>query len=260
LVPALLALGTGAAWAQSPAAADFTWGASAGVVHRRLVERAEDGIRLVEETGPMLRLAVDTQLRLAGGGALRATAGAAAGRLDYDGHTQAGVPLTTATRHQDLDLAVGWRPLAPAAWGEAWLVLGVLQQRRTIQSTGNVAGLVETSTLLMPGLRWNHAFDAGGWRWEPSVQARVSVYHELDIDFGGLFDDTRFDAGRRRELVLGLHVSAPQSPWSAGLEWTRARQSASDREPVYRAGAQVATVRHPRIEIDDISLRVRRAF
>ena len=121
--PALGALASAAAWAQAPAAADLTWGASAGALHRKLVERADNGRRLVTESGPLLRLQVDAQLRLAGGGALRAAVGATAGRLDYDGRTQAGTPVGTTSSHRDFDVDLGWRPLAPAPWGEAWLVV-----------------------------------------------------------------------------------------------------------------------------------------
>ena len=49
--PVLLALVSGAACAQAPAAADLTWGVSAGVLNRRLVERTDDGRRLVREAG-----------------------------------------------------------------------------------------------------------------------------------------------------------------------------------------------------------------
>jgi len=44
------------------------------------------------------------------------------------------------------------------------------------------------------------------------------------------------------------------------LAWTHARQSASDRQALFRGGVLFGTVRQPRIEIDDVMLRVRRAF
>lgn len=259
VAPALLALAAGAACAQAPADA-VGWGASAEVVQRRLVERADNGARLVKESGPLLRLAVDGQLALANGGALQAKAWGAAGTLDYDGQTQAGIPLTTDSRHRELGLDLAWRPLPAASWGQAWLVLRVLQQRRDIASTPVAVGLVETSDYVMPGVRFSHAFDGGGWRWEPSLELLASVRHRLQVDSHGVFDEADIRGGRRRELVLGLQVSAPQSPWSLALAWSHARQSASPTQALSRNGTTVGTVRQPRVEIDDVGLRVRRAF
>lgn len=256
---ALLGAGTTAAFAQQ-AQPDFSWGVSAGVQYRTLVERADDGSRLVEESGPMLRLGVDGQRRFAGGGALQLEAGVAGGVLDYDGQTQTGVPHTTETRHRDLDLTAAWRPWAPAPWGEAWVVLRGAQQRRDIRSTPTVGGLLETSTLLMPGVRWSHEIDVVTWKLRPSVEYRTSVYHRLQIEFGGVFDPSDIDGGHRNEVAVALEGSSAQSPWSWSLAWTHARQSASDRQSLFRGGVLVGTVRQPRIEIDDVMLRVRRAF
>jgi hypothetical protein len=230
------------------------------VLHRRLVERAPDGTRLVKETGPLLRLGVDARLPLAGGGALEATAGAAAGQLDYDGQNQVGVPLSTDSNHRDLDFALAWRPLPAAAWGEGWLVLRTLRQDRRIESRPTAIGLRETSQLVMPGLRWSHAFDAASWRWRPSAELRASVHHRVDIGFNGVFDDTDIKGGRRREVALGLEASAANSPWSWGIEWTHARQSASPQQGLQRGGVAAGTVFQPRIAIDDVGVRVRRAF
>ncbi|MBC5782937.1 hypothetical protein H8N03_08265 [Ramlibacter sp. USB13] len=260
LSPALLALASGAAGAQALAAPDLSWGVSAGVQHRRLVERADDGRRLVEESGPMLRLALDGALKLQGGGALQAGAGLAGGTLDYEGRTQAGAPLATDSRHRDLALSFGWRPWAPASWGEAWLVLRAVQQRRDIASTATVTGLRETSTLVMPGVRWTGSFDAARWRLRPAAELRTSAWHRLHVDYRGLYDAQDLDGGHRNELSLVLDASTAASPWSWSFEWTRARQAASERAPLTRGGAAAGTVRQPRIEIDDVMLRVRRAF
>ena len=260
LVPALVALATGAAGAQALAAPDLSWGESAGVQQRRLVERADDGSRLVEESGPLLRLGVDGTATLQGGGALRAGAELAGGTLDYDGRTQAGAPLATDSAHRDFALSLGWRPLAPASWGEAWLVLRALEQRRNIASTQGVTGLRETSTLVMPGLRWAGSVAAAGWHLRPSVELRASAWHRVHVDYRGLYDAQDLRGGHRGELSLALEASAPASPWSWSLAWTRARQSASGRGTLSRGGAAVGTVRQPRIEIDDVMLTVRRGF
>lgn len=258
---ALLAALAGTAVAQGqPPSSDFGWNASAGVLHRRLVERADDGSRLLEESGPMLRLALEGQVRLSGGGAVQAGIAVAGGELDYEGRTQAGLPLATDSRHRDIDFTLAWRPLPAARWGEGWLVLRALQHRRSIASTPTAGGLRETSSLLLPGVRWTHGFDAAGWRWRPSLELRASAHHRLEIDYGGVFDDSRIRGGRRWEAALGVEASAPDSPWRWGIAWTHVRQSASARQALYRAGVAAGTVRQPRIDIDDISLTLRRAF
>ena len=253
---ATLALVGGTAAAQ----AVTSWDVSAGVLQRRLVERGDDGRRLVEETGPMLRLALGARHELAAGGALRAELGVAAGELDYDGRTQAGAPHRTDSRHRDIDATLAWRPWAAASWGEAWLVLRAVQQRREIASTATVGGIDETSTLVLPGLRWTHAFEAGAWRWRPSLELRTSAWHRLDVDYHGVFDAQELDGGHRNEVVLGLEAAAADSPWSWSLEWTHSRQQATSTDTLRRGGVAVGTVRQPRIEIDDVMLKVRRVF
>lgn len=233
------------------------WEFSAGAVHRRLVERTDGGSRLLTEKGPMLRLGLDRELRWSGGSALRIEAAALVGEMDYDGPTQR---LKTQTDVRDLSLGVAWRPIAEGDWGAPWLVLQGLQQRRHIVSTPTAVGPHETSTLWMAGLRWTASFDAAGWRWRPAIEARISASHDLDVDLRGVYDSTSFEAGRRRDLRLAVDVSRPDSPWSLRAQWTGTRQSASDTYPLYRNGARVGTVRHPRIEIDEFGLELRRAF
>lgn len=253
---ALLACAAGGAAAQ----ADLRWGLSAGLTDRHLTESTESRDRLVAERGPMARLQFDARLTLPGGGALRGEAEIAGGSLDYAGRTQAGVPLSTRSDHRDLSAGLQWRPLPAASWGEAWLTVRVLQQRRDIRSTASATGLLETSDLVLPGLRWSHAFQSGGWRWEPSVEWRASARHDLEVDYHGLFDTSDLKGGRRQETVLGLAVVPGDAPWQVSVEWQRARQVASPRQPLYRGGAPVGTVLQPRIAIDDLTLRVRRAF
>jgi len=257
---ALLASGAVTVCAQPAHASNVAWGISAGVLQRRLVERDTDGTRLVRESGPMLRLAFDAQWRLANGGALRAGAAVAGGTLDYDGQTQAGTPLRTETDHRDLELGAAWRPLSPQAWGEGWLVLKLLGQRRLIASTPAARGLDETSRLLLAGVRWSHAFEAASWQWRPAIELRTSLRHRVEVDSGGFFDTMDLKGGRRHEAVLAVDASRAASPWSFGIAWTHARQSASPVQPLMRTGAPIGTVFQPRIDIDDLSLQVRRAF
>lgn len=257
---AALSLAAATAAAQPAAAIDPGWSAGAAVLHRHLVEKADDGSRLVTESGALLRLSLAREYQWAGGQALRAEAGVVAGTLDYDGRTQGGAPLATDTRHRDFDLTLAWRPLAPASWGEAWLVLRTARELRDIRSTASAGGLRETSTLVLPGVRWSRDFAAAGWNWTPSLELRTSVSHRLHVDYEGLFDNQDLHGGHRNEMALALTAWTPSSPWRWSLEWTRARQQASDTDAVRRAGVAVGTVHQPRIEIDDVMLRATRAF
>ena len=208
----------------------------------------------------MLRLGVEARYVFAGGGALEAGVGAAIGTLDYQGQTQGGTPLSTETGHRDLDFTLAWRPLHASEWGEGWLVLRGAQQRRQIAGTSRAAGLRETSALLLPGIRWAHSFGAARWLWQPALELRASTRHRLEVDFGGVFDDADLEGGNRREAALALDMAAPGSPWAFGITWTRTRQSASPQQALFRQGVRVGTVRQPRIEMDDVMLRVRRTF
>lgn len=250
----------GAAASDAVPADDAAWTASAGVQHRRLIERADNGARLVTESGPMLALRLQRNVHLSGGGVLQAQAGVATGGLDYQGQTQGGAPLSSDTGHRDLEAGLAWRPWPQARWGSAWLVLDVLQQRRQIASTAAARGLRETSTLVLPGLRWTGTFEAAGWQWQPLAQVRTSVHHALRIGYGGAYDDSDLRGGRRWESRLALGLSRPGSPWHWQLAWTHARQSASDWQPLARGGIAVGTVRQPRIEIDDLGISLRRDF
>lgn len=260
LIAAGLALMAAGVHAQASPPAAASWDVSAGLLHRHLVERADDGSRLVTESGPMLRLGLAGSLELAGGGGLRAEAGIAGGTLDYDGRSQGGASLTTETRHRDADLTLAWRPLAPASWGEAWVVLRAARELRDIRSTRAAGGLRETSTLVLPGVRWSRAFAGAGWNWTPSVELRTSVSHRVHVDYEGVFDNQDLHGGHRNEVALALTAWAPSSPWRWSVEWTRVRQRASDSDTVRRAGVAVGTVRQPRIAIDDLMLRATRAF
>jgi hypothetical protein len=255
---ALFACAAGAAAAQ--AAAPVTWDLSGAVRYRSLTESSSAG-RLVKETGPMARLALDAQLNAAGWPVLALGAAIAEGRLDYEGRDQSGQPLDTKTRHTDREFDLRWRPVT-ASWGELWLGVGWLQNRRNIASTTVAGGLVETSSFVMPGIAWRSApFTPGGMTVPLQFEARLraSARHRLDVDYLGVFDESHLRGGRRNELTLGLG-SAPSTGWRWNVDWTHSRQSASADAALYRAGATVGTVRQPRIRMDDLTLSIAQRF
>lgn len=185
------------------------------------------------------------------------------GVLDYDGQTQAGVPLVTRTGQWEGALDVMWRPWAPASWGEAWLTGGLLVNHRAIRGTPIAGGLDETSTALLLGVRWRSpALAASGWSFNAEAEARASLAHRLDVDYNGLLDDTTLRGGRKRVLVLRVIGTPADSPWSFALEWSGLSQPASRPEAVSRGGVPLpgTTVWQPKLTTRDVAVRVTRRF
>lgn len=256
-----LLLGAASPLAVAAEPAPLEWALSADVRHRTLRETAANGARLLTEEGaiPRLRLSAQTaDPRLA---ALLMEASWGEGQLDYEGQTQTGVPLSTTSRHTDREVALHWRPLPAATWGEAWVGLGWLWFRRGIASTPTAGGLTETSSLVLPGIRWR----SPEFSITPAVplrleaQWRTSVRHRLVVDYRGVFDDSAFRGGRRHETILRL-AFVPAQSWQGSLEWSHTRQAASEVVPLYRAGGRVGNVQQPRLRINDLSISFTRRF
>lgn len=244
-------------------AADWTLTGSLGVTQRRLTEYAATGGKLLTETGPMAEARLEGTRTLEDGSAWGLRASVLRGDLDYNGQTQAGAPLATTTRQWETEAVVMWRPWAPAAWGEAWLLGGVLVNFRGILSTPLAGGLDETSTAALAGVRWRSpALAAGSWSWNVEADARTSVVHRLHVDYHGLLDDSHFRGARKNLLALRVVGTPADSPWSFSLEWSGLRQPASRSVPVTLNGVLVpgTTVRQPELTIRDLALRVSRRF
>lgn len=258
---ALCLAGWSAAAAAEPAPVE--WAVSAGLRHRTLTEWSDAGSKLLTEKGPMGRLALGAQVVAPAWPALDFEAALGQGRLDYDGQTQAGAPVSTTSRHTDLELGAYWRPFPAAAWGEAWLGLSWLQARRNIASSPIAGGLNEKSSLVLPGVRWRSpAFGVphtGNAKFRVEAGWRTSARHRLEVDYLGVFDNSSLRGGRRNEITLGLNVTTADT-WQWGLAWSRSRQSASASSPLFRAGVLVGSVRQPRVKIDDLTLSLTRRF
>jgi hypothetical protein len=262
--PLGLALTLGwAAAAVAEEARPLDWEFAGGVGRRSLVEKSDSGATLVRETGPLARLELAATLHRAGWPVVAAQASLAAARLDYDGQTQAAQPISATTHHAERQLALRWRPLPPAAWGEAWLGLDWLHVHRSIGSSAAAGGLVETSTLVLPAIRWHSPFWSAGLpataKLQLQAQWRTSMRHRLAVDYLGVYDESSLQGGRRQEIIFGVSL-ATSSDWRWTAQWSHTRQRASPQVPIYRAGLAAGTVRQPRIELDDISISVSRSF
>jgi hypothetical protein len=261
--------GTAAGASAQTAPIEFT--GSIGLSARRLQERS-GGTTLLTEKGPVGVLQVEGTKPLTGGGAASVRLTALGGDIDYYGRTQppANIPLDTRSRHLESGLDLLVRPHAPMAWGEAWLSLGWLGNRRDIRSTPIATGLLEDSSSVWAGLQWRgpQVPAAAGWQLRPDVEGRISVWHRVDVDFRGArdpislrpLDSASFEGARRRQLVLRLVGSKPESPWSWALEWSRITQGSSGSVPLTAGGGVIGTVRQPELSIEDFGVRVARRF
>lgn len=245
--------------AQTP---PLEWGVTADLRHRTLTEWSDAGTRLLTEEGVVPRLRLSAQSTSPSGPALLIEGSLGEARLDYEGRTQAGAPLSTTSLHSDRELALQWRPMPPARWGEAWVGLAGVWSRRAIASTSAASGLTETSTLVMPGLRWRSppfAISHGVPPLQLEAQWRASVHHRLAVDYGGVFDNSSLQGGRRSETLIRLSV-APSPAWQGSVAWSHSRQEASGNSPLFRGGAVAGSVRQPRLRVDDLSISLTRRF
>lgn len=260
----LRALVLGATACASAQAEPIEWSASAAVVHRTLTESSADGARLLKETGYLPRVQLSAHKTMRDAAALAAEASYTQGRLDYDGRTQTAQAVSTSTGHREAELSLHWRPLAPAAWGEAWLGLGWLHARRHIEPTAVAGGLKEVSSVVVPGVRWRSPawilpWGDGSTKLQAEAQVRTSARHALSVDYLGLYDASDIDGGRRNELSVHLMVFQDDY-WRWSFGWTRTQQKASNPAVLYRAGFPVGTVHQPRLRIDDLSLSLSLRF
>jgi hypothetical protein len=243
--------------------ADVHWQAGAEVRYRTLTEWTDNGARFLTERGPLARIDLSAALGRTDGPAMMVRGALAQGRLDYEGQNQGGMPIASTTRHSEWEAGLHWRPAAASAWGEIWLGADGLRQRRDIASTPVAGGLVETSTLVLPGLRWRSSgFSVraiAALKFQLEVQWRTSARHRLSVDYLGAYDSSGFESGHRNEAALRLMASSANG-WRWTLGFDRVRQAASANAVLRSGGASVGSVREPAIRIDDFSLSVAREF
>ena len=155
----------------------------------RIVEESEDGTKLVEETGPSVGVTVALE-RFIGDWLIAFDAEIGHAVLDYDGSTQANVPLTTDTDwteghfgtvvgHRFDGVLARWRGRLEYQWRE-----------RDIASTPSASGLRETYRTVWLGL---------GLRIRPvrsvtlDFELACAIDSKVDVSFASTLDDAALD-------------------------------------------------------------------
>jgi hypothetical protein len=190
------------------------------------------------------------------------------GSVRYDGHSLQGVQVHTRTdtKLRDFSLRIGRRLATFPQSVTVEPYLGVGQQRwdRAIRSTPTVAGLSEI-------YRWEYALVGMSARFRPTnkmqwaVDLRVhrTVDPRLDIDFGGLFDNTSVKAQQRNGYRLSVSWQY-QLQQNIGMEivpyyewWELGRGQVA---PLRRDGQVVGSVFEPDSESQRVGLDLKIAF
>jgi len=176
-------------------------GAGIGVaaMHFEFEELDAQDRRLVKESGWLPGVSADFQVRRR-----RATLSVDlnyfGGDVDYDGQTSSGAPLNSSTDQRVLDASFSAAYRLPLQIPPRVLVHAGGAYRhwsRDIQSVGSVSGLDET-------YRWWRAeagarlhWPSGNGSWLLDARLTRTLDPQVEVDFGGTFDDVTLDLGER---------------------------------------------------------------
>lgn len=193
---ALLLLLAGAAEA---GAVDGDAAIGVAMMHYRFEEFDAQDHRLVKESGWLPGVAASFSLRRRAV-TLGVDLDYYGGEVDYDGQTSAGVPIGSSTDQRILDVSINaaWQlpvKIPPRVFVHAGG--GYRHWNRDIQSAGPVSGLDET-------YRWWRAeagaqlrWPAGAGQWLLDARLTRTLDPQVEVDFGGTFDDVTLDLGER---------------------------------------------------------------
>jgi len=245
-----------AAPSATPPPLEFTVGALTG--HRRLREYTDQGAEWIRESGSVAGGTLGLATRL---GDWRIGAGIAreAGRLDYRGTTQTGVPATSRTDVVETRLGLSaQRAFGPDAPVFGSLALEHRMLERTILDVGRLSGLDETYRLPIAwlGLGATLPLRAG-----VSVGLHGEFGHTFgaraSVAFGGRLDAVRLAPADGPALRLTLPVTWRLGPGSALRLETTLERIDLGRSPdavVTRGGRPVGIAYQPELRLERATL------
>ena len=170
------------------------------------------------------------------------------GEVDYDGQTQAGMPLQTKTDEliYETKARIGWVvPLKSGFSSEFFGVLGYRGWERDIESTSTSGGVFET-------YRWVYGsvgFD-GGYRsspasiWHLRLEILQPLNPEVEVSLPS-FDNVTLDLGRETGWRVGVtnrRTLDPKKHLEFALEYTAWNLGRSSSKPLTRDGLQTGFV------------------
>jgi hypothetical protein len=243
---------------------DRGWQAALGLSAQsfRYAEYAEDGRRLNREHGALPGLALALE-RPSGPWFFNGALSYHAGDVTYDGQTQSGAPVQTRTDERVLDGSVHlgrWFQTNREPRYAPYVGLGYRWWERDIASTGRARGLLETYT-------WGYVFigaramlhRAGTTTWEADVRLARTIDPQVEVDFNGLFDDTRLSLGARSAARVSLTW---QRSVGNGLAvrirpyWEHWELGRSESAVLTRNDLVVGSVHEPRSETDSYGITI----
>ena len=208
LVAPTLALGMVLASAAATAATEIALGS--GLTFRQVEEFSPDGNRLLRETGlaPNVGIELTTDL---GPGRVFAGIGVERHRLDYDGQTQRGRPLSTDSDYRAGQWWLGYRVLLTPRWslGLRW-EQGYTQ--RDIRATPGVAGLDERYRSQWGAIGLRHTLASGPVEWI-EAEWRHSLGGEQRISSTGLIDPVWLPLGQGNAIHLSARIPLGAAGW-----------------------------------------------
>ena len=193
-----------------------SWSIEVRTLYRNVEEIGRSGSTLLEESGlePALELA----------GAWPAAGGSVTGRvllsryaLDYEGQSQAGLPVDSETDYRGLRAAVGYAHPLTETW-RIRLELEAERLERDIAGVENIAGLNEEmrSTRLLAGVE--KAFVAMDRTLTLDLAALWGLSGTQDVSSPGVIDEVELPEGRSWGIRGAARI--PLNPERAGrLSW-----------------------------------------
>jgi len=231
----------------------------AGILNFDVKEFDTQGNRLVHESDPLYGIDVEFGLRRR---QTEIKLGAAyyAGDVDYEGQTQAGVPVNSSTdeRIVDLSIAAVYRPsFVPAI--SVYGGPGFRYWRRDIQPVGTATGLDESYRWwkLQAGMSiaWTRA--KNHWMLDGRVTRALSP--RVNVDLSDRFDSAELNLGDRWGWRVGgrwMRVLSPRLEATLDLSYEVQRLGNSDAETLKRNGAPVGSIYQPRIEMKNFGILI----